>query len=112
MSKVRRADLVTCTVDGEVVILDRTAGYVHQLNATASQIWSACDGQHGADEIAGRIASCFDDPPPTVREDVLRTLDEFQRLGLLVDQPNVDQLNGERPRSQGTTDEPKSTPTT
>jgi hypothetical protein len=85
MSNVRRADLVTCTVDGEVVILDRTAGYVHQLNATASQIWSACDGKQGADEIAERIASCFDDPPPTVLQDVLRTLNDLQRLGLLVD---------------------------
>ena len=96
MSKIRRTDLVTCTVAGEIVILDRNAGYVHQLNATASQIWSACDGEHGADEIAERIASCFADPPPTLLQDVLRTLDDLQRLGLLVDRPNVDELNGER----------------
>src|SRR5688572_25028723 len=48
MSYVHRPDLVTRTIDGEVVILDQSAGTVHHLNATASHIWSECDGTRSA----------------------------------------------------------------
>jgi hypothetical protein len=83
---MQRPDLVTCTVDSELVILDRAGGYVHQLNATASEIWSACDGVRGAEDIAALVGARFDDPPSTVLQDVLSTLQELRRLGLLVDQ--------------------------
>ena len=78
------ADLTACTVDGDVVILDRTRGYVHQLNATASHIWSACDGRHSVDEIAATVSASFTDAPPNVREAVMSTLSDFDKLGLLM----------------------------
>ncbi len=87
MSKTQRSDLTVCTVDGEVVILDRAAGFVHQLNATASHIWRACDGAQSVDEIAERLTARFQSEPETVRQDVIRTLTDFERLGLLVDGP-------------------------
>ncbi len=73
-----------CTVEGDVVILDRRGGYVHQLNATASHIWSACDGRHTIDEIAASLSASFADAPQDVHDTVVRTLSEFERLGLLV----------------------------
>jgi hypothetical protein len=85
MPKTRRPDLLTCTVDGEVVILDRAAGFVHQLNPTASHIWSACDGGQEVDEIAAGMATSFEGAPEAVLNDVIRTLADFERLGLLVD---------------------------
>lgn len=85
MLKTRRPDLLTCMVDGEVVIFDRAAGYVHQLNRTASHIWSACDRGQDVDEIAARLVAAFDGVPSTVVEDVVKTLADFERLGLLVD---------------------------
>jgi Coenzyme PQQ synthesis protein D (PqqD) len=88
MSKTRRPDLTTCTVDGEVVILDRAAGYVHQLNPTASEIWAACDGQHSPQDIAARLRERFtgvtDD---AVLHDVETVLTQFEQLGLLLDAP-------------------------
>ena len=78
------ADLTACTVDGDVVILDRTRGYVHQLNATASHIWSACDGRHSVDEIAATVTESFTDAPQDVRDAVMRTLSDFDKLGLLI----------------------------
>jgi len=85
MSQKRRSDLVARTINGEVVILDRAAGTVHQLNATASHIWSACDGAHSVADIAASVAARFEETPETVLRDVLATLADFQRLGLLVD---------------------------
>jgi hypothetical protein len=80
-----RPDLVTRTVDGELIILDRTAETVHHLNATATYIWSACDGTHSANDIAASLTASFGDVPPTVLDDVLTTLADFRRRGFLVD---------------------------
>jgi hypothetical protein len=71
-------------VDGDVVILDRTRGYVHQLNATASHIWSACDGCHSVDDIAATLGESFTDAPRNLRDAVVNTLSDFAELGLLV----------------------------
>jgi hypothetical protein len=87
MPKTRRSDLTTCTVDGELVILDRESGLVHQLNATASHIWGECDGAQTPEEIAARVATIFAGTPDTVLDDVTRALADLERLGLLVDVP-------------------------
>jgi PqqD family protein of HPr-rel-A system len=71
-------------VDGDLVILDRTRGYVHQLNATASHIWSACDGRHSVDEIAATLEASFNDAPQDLRDAVVNTLSDFDKLGLLI----------------------------
>ena len=56
MSLRHRPDLVTRTVDGELIILDRSTETVHHLNHTATYIWCACDGTHSADDIAASLA--------------------------------------------------------
>ena len=63
MPRLRRSDLITSAVDEEIVVLDRAAGYVHQLNATASQIWRACDGRHSVEDIAAQVTQRFDIAP-------------------------------------------------
>src|SRR5678810_267314 len=78
------ADLTMCTVEGDVVILDRMRGYVHQLNATASHIWSACVGHHSVDEIAASLTASFGDAPQDLCDTVLRALSDFEKRGLLL----------------------------
>lgn len=85
ISQRRRADLVTRAIDGEIIILDQAAGTVHHLNSTAGHIWSAYDGVQSAAEIAVRMAEQCEETPETVLRDVVATLADFQRLGLLVD---------------------------
>jgi hypothetical protein len=68
-----------------VIILDQSAGTVHHLNSTAGHIWSTSDGAHSAADIAARMAAYFGADPETVIRDVVATLADFQRLGLLVD---------------------------
>ena len=56
MSRLRRrSDLRTQVVDGEMIVLDRQQGVVHQLNKTASYIWEQCDGQRTAAEVASQL---------------------------------------------------------
>jgi PqqD family protein of HPr-rel-A system len=83
MVPTRRPDLVSRTLDDEVVILDRASGQVHRLNATASSIWRHCDGTAAAEEIAARVAAEFDEAPPHLLDEVIATIAEFARLGLL-----------------------------
>jgi hypothetical protein len=87
MRKLRRPDLITSTVDGEIVVLDRAAGYVHQLNATASQIWRACDGRQSVEDIVAQVTEHFGGAAETVLKDVTTAVAEFERLGLLLDGP-------------------------
>ena len=82
----RRSDLLTRIVDGEVIILDRAKGLVHQLNATASHVWNAFDEKRSAADIAAELSRRFSDTPETVLNDVHRTIAEFERLELLVDE--------------------------
>ena len=76
-----------CTVNGEVVILDRAAGFRSSAQRDGHHIWRACDGAQSVDEIAERLVARFEGEPETVRPDVIRTLTDFERLGLLVDGP-------------------------
>jgi len=81
-------------VDGEVIILDRATGTVHHLNATASHIWTECGGRQSAADIAALVAASFNSVPETVLEDVLATLEDFRRLGLLVDADTLTSPDG------------------
>jgi hypothetical protein len=90
MPKTRRPNLTTSTVDGEIVILDRESGYVHQLNPTASEIWAACDGRHSADDMAARLQERFTGNTSAVLRDVEVTLAQLEQLGLLTDTQTPD----------------------
>lgn len=83
MPPTRRAGLVSRVVDGEVVILDREAGNIHRLNATASFIWDQCDGKTTPTEIAERLAASFDGAPGQLLGVVVEAIADLERLGLL-----------------------------
>jgi hypothetical protein len=91
VSHVRKQGLIARSMNGELVILDRASGYVHQLNAAASRIWDACDGTRSPEDIAHCVAAAFEDPPDAVRllQDVRAALADFRRLGLLLDEQSA-----------------------
>jgi hypothetical protein len=80
----RRADLRTCVVDGETIVLDRQRGYIHQLNPTASAIWACCDGQGSVEEIAAAVQSAFEITYDLAIRDVRRLLQELEHHQLVV----------------------------
>jgi len=79
----RRSDVSIRSVDGEMVVLDREAKQIHQVNTTASFIWHRCDGQRTVREIADELAGSFDVDPDTARQAVIAALHRFDELGLL-----------------------------
>ena len=79
----RRTDVNARMVDGEVVVLDRQAGLIHQLNQTASYIWDRCDGQSTVAEIANQLAAAFDVDANTAVHDVATAIMQLHRLGLI-----------------------------
>jgi hypothetical protein len=79
----RRRDLATHEVNGEIVILNRQAGLVHQLNRTASCIWEACDGSATPAELAEVVARTFDVDLNTAADDVAAAVAQLLKLSLL-----------------------------
>jgi hypothetical protein len=79
--------LTTRTVEGEVIILDVAASRIHRLNAAASYVWDCCDGHHSVPQIAARLAGAHALAPDAVLQDVLKTLADFDQLGLTADDP-------------------------
>jgi Coenzyme PQQ synthesis protein D (PqqD) len=79
----RRPDLTMREIDGEVLILDRRAGRIHQLNRTASYIWDRCDGAVTVDEIARDLVRVFDVDPGRASADVAATVAQLHERSLL-----------------------------
>lgn len=75
--------------DGEAAIYDNAHHVMHFLNTTAALIWRCCDGASTVEAIAARFArecGLYAGDGPTmqrVREDVICTLAELARHGLI-----------------------------
>jgi hypothetical protein len=79
----RRSDLNVRMVDGETIVLDRSGGFVHQLNQTASYIWECCDGTSTIVAMITQLAEEFDVALETAETDVVLVIDQLQQLNLL-----------------------------
>lgn len=79
----RRTDIVNEIVEDETIIYDPRNHNVHHLNPMAGVIWELCDGGHTPKEIAEEVVSALEADPVQVERDVTKTLEEFQRKGLL-----------------------------
>lgn len=78
-----REDVSARVIGGEIVVLDRDGGRVHQLNATASYIWGRCDGRLTEAEIAEDLAAAYGVEPAQAASDVTALVVQFRELGLL-----------------------------
>jgi Coenzyme PQQ synthesis protein D (PqqD) len=80
-----REDVVFRTLAREWVIYDPHTDRLHVLNATAALVWSCCDGEHTAEEIAAEVRESLEEAPAAERllDDVLAVIAEFSCEGLL-----------------------------
>ena len=69
--------------EDEVALYDPENGTVHIVNDTALAIWDLCDGTTTPDEMILAICELFGMHRDVVLEDVQRTLEEFDRAGLV-----------------------------
>ena len=75
--------LVEQEVEGDIIVLDKAAGLIHQLNPTAGEIWRACDGQRNSDDIAALIAKQYDIDAEVAKSDVLSALQQLEEQDLI-----------------------------
>lgn len=78
-----RAELACRIVEGEVVILDKQSGKIHQLNSTASFVWNRLDGHTSLPEIVSDLVREFDVEFEIARADVARVVADLVRLELV-----------------------------
>ncbi len=56
----QRNDIITREIDDEILLMDNQTMQVHQLNRTASYIWSRCNGSLSENEIVEQLVRDFD----------------------------------------------------
>ncbi|HEX3002989.1 MAG TPA: PqqD family protein [Angustibacter sp.] len=79
-----RAEGVTeLELDGQVCLYSPAGAQVLILNATASDVWHLADGQQTVDDIVQTLARAYRVTAAEVRDDVLQTLAQFQRAGVI-----------------------------
>lgn len=79
----QRSGLSVRLVDGEVVILDREAQRIHQLNSTASFVWNRLDGRCDLAAVARELSLSFDVTEDVASRDVARIVEELRDLELV-----------------------------
>jgi len=67
----------------ENAVVDPKNDSVHLLNDTALAIWHLCDGATQPEEMVAAICEISALHPDVVTEDVTRTLNEFDRAGII-----------------------------
>jgi hypothetical protein len=80
-----RPDLAIENVDGELIVLDKTAGKVHQLNSSASFVWSCLSDGLAIDEIALMLSEACNIDQENALSDVRAALAQFEGLALVVE---------------------------
>jgi len=75
-------------VDGELVILDRDAQKIHQLNSTASFVWNRLAEESDLVDVARELSTEFEVEESAALEDVRRIVEKLRELQLLV--PDVE----------------------
>jgi hypothetical protein len=68
---------------GRVVVCDADRKVMLALNESAAALWELCDGSTTIEEMVMAICAVSSIPAGRARDDVERTLAEFQRAGLL-----------------------------
>ena len=87
---LRRADVESVELDGEMVVHDPRSGTLHLLNESAASVWAACDGSTTVAAIVRAMQETHAGPADEIAHDVDRALTELRSQGL-VDVPRADQ---------------------
>jgi hypothetical protein len=83
-AKTTRAEALSVqSVGQELLILDRGAGMIHQLNETAALIWEKCEAGLSPKEVAQCLVESYDIGEEEAARDVSGTLEKLQALKLV-----------------------------
>ena len=79
----RRDGLLIHDLEDEVLVLDREADKIHQLNQTATFIWQRIEETPSTERMAELIAEAFEVEKQVAVRDVIETLNQLQSLNLV-----------------------------
>jgi hypothetical protein len=80
---VRASEVREYPLGDEVLLFAQGRQVVHTLNASAWAVWDLCDGSHSISDIAADLGRLVGRSPDSLLPDVVRTVDELGRLGLV-----------------------------
>ena len=84
MTLKHRDTLTIRDLGSEMILYDPKSETFHVLNDTARRIWLMVDGKRGTEEIKKEYSGFYpSEDPKALGNDLLRTLEEFDRKGLL-----------------------------
>ncbi len=75
--------LTVTDVDGELLVLDQANGLVHQLNPSASFVFSHCDGQSERRQVQQQMCETFQIDVAVAERDLQATLELLASQNLL-----------------------------
>lgn len=67
----------------EYLFYDAERDLVHQLNATAREVYLLCDGSRSTEEVASAFAEMHDVDRPTAENDAREAIERLVELGVL-----------------------------
>ena len=73
----------TVEIDGEAIVLDEHQNRLHLLNASATLVWTCCDGSGTLAEIAHDLAVAVDSTPQQLVTEVVALARTLGAEGLL-----------------------------
>ena len=76
-------DVLSRTLDDEIVLYDTKRGRIHFLNETASQVWGLCDGTRGHDEVVVQMLERFEVPRERMGRDLEELLETLSQQELI-----------------------------
>lgn len=85
----RGEDVMSCELDGEIVIMSIDNGCYYNLNGTASRVWDLLETGLTLDELCGKLVEDYDLSPSDCVADVADLLADLRRFGLVDVQPRV-----------------------
>jgi hypothetical protein len=83
---VRAAAVREYPLGDEVLLFAEGRQVVHALNASAWAVWDLCDGSRTIRDMAGDIAQLVGRDAAVLEPEIVRTVEELGRLGLVDDQ--------------------------
>jgi len=80
---VRKGDLLTTEVDGELIAMSIENGACYGLNAVGTRIWALIEAPRSIDSLCATLLEEFDVTPETCRDQVTELLASLQAEGLV-----------------------------
>ena len=77
------AHVLETEIKGDISLFDVNRDQVSVLNATASDVWRLCDGEHTLDEIVDLLSGAYGRSAAEIRSDVEATVAKLVEEGFL-----------------------------